>query len=188
VAVVGEADNGQETLRLADELCPDVVLLDISMPLMDGIQVTRQLKNKHPEMHILILTVHEDEAVLREAIAAGASGYIVKRAVESELFNAIDAVQRGELYVHPSVTRALLSTPPRTPPVQDDMASTLTPRELQVLRLIIHGYTNQQIADNLVLSVRTVETHRANIMGKLGLHNRAELVRYALAHGLLAKE
>jgi two-component system, NarL family, response regulator NreC len=188
VEVVGEAANGQEAVQLVDQLMPDVVLLDISMPLLDGIQVTRQIKKDHPEMHVLILTVHEDEAVLREAITAGAGGYIVKRAVESELFNAIEAVMRGELYVHPSVTRALLASPPRTPPVTNAVEGSLTPRELQVLQLIIQGYTNQQVAENLVLSVRTVETHRTNIMSKLGLHNRAELVRYAMAHGLLSRE
>jgi two-component system, NarL family, response regulator NreC len=188
VEIVGEAADGEEALRLALATPFDVLLLDISMPGMDGIAVTRELKKARPGVRVLILTVHEDEVVLREAIQAGASGYIVKRAAESELVNAIDAVVRGELYVHPSVTRALLAIPPAAPVAEhEDSEELLTPREVQVLRLIIQGYTNLQVAEHLNLSVRTVESHRANIMGKLGLHNRAELVRYAMEHGLLSK-
>jgi two-component system response regulator NreC len=157
------------------------------MPGQTGIETTRELKQILPEAQVLILTVHEDEELLREAIRAGASGYVVKRALESELFNAIAAVMRGDLYVHPVMTRALVAdlTSPASP--ADGHGEQLTPRELQVLGLIAKGYTNVQIADTLMLSVRTVESHRANIMGKLGLHNRAELVRYAIAHRL-AKE
>jgi two-component system, NarL family, response regulator NreC len=188
--VVGEAGDGHEALRKAAALEIDLLLLDISMPGLDGIAVTREMKKVRPEARVLVLTVHEDEVVLREAITAGASGYIIKRAAESELINAINAVMRGELYVHPAVTRALLAAPVTASynaPVEEELPETLTSREVQVLRLIIQGYTNLQIADSLNLSVRTVESHRANIMGKLGLHNRAELVRYAMSHGLLSK-
>jgi two-component system response regulator NreC len=185
--VIGEAADGNEVLRLAGDLRPDLILMDISMPGQTGIETTRELKQNLPEAQVLILTVHEDEELLREAIRAGASGYVVKRALESELFNAIAAVMRGDLYVHPVMTRALVAdlTNPASP--ADGHAEQLTPREVQVLGLIAKGYTNVQIADTLMLSVRTVESHRANIMGKLGLHNRAELVRYAIAHRL-AKE
>jgi two-component system, NarL family, response regulator NreC len=185
--VVGEAADGNEVLRQAGDLRPDLVLMDISMPGRTGIEITRELKQLLPEVQVLILTVHEDEELLREAMRAGASGYVVKRALESELLNAIAAVMRGDLYVHPVMTRALVAdlTNPGLP--ADGHAEQLTPRELQVLSLIAKGYTNVQIADTLMLSVRTVESHRANIMGKLGLHNRAELVRYAMAHRL-AKE
>ncbi len=186
--VVGEAGDGNEVLRLTGELRPDLVLMDISMPGRGGIETTRELKQMRPEAQVLILTVHEDEELLREAMRAGASGYVVKRALESELLNAIAAVMRGDLYVHPVMTRALVADlSNRAASSTDGPGEQLTPRELQVLGLIARGYTNVQIADTLMLSVRTVESHRANIMGKLGLHNRAELVRYAMAHRL-AKE
>jgi two-component system, NarL family, response regulator NreC len=186
--VVGEAGDGNEVLRLTDELRPDLVLMDISMPGRGGIETTRELKQMRPEARVLILSVHEDEELLREAMRAGASGYVVKRALESELLNAIAAVMRGDLYIHPVMTRALVADLYNRPaPSTDRQSEQLTPRELQVLGLIAKGHTNLQIADTLVLSVRTVESHRANIMGKLGLHNRAELVRYAMAHRL-AKE
>ncbi|RME77506.1 MAG: DNA-binding response regulator [Chloroflexi bacterium] len=185
LSVVGEAGDGETALRLILELAPDVVLLDISMPGPGGIELTRRIKQHLPQTRILILTVHEDESLLREAIQAGAAGYIVKRAVETELLNAIRAVWRGDLYVHPVMTRALLKdiVPPSAPlkgPVE-----TLTPREVEVLRLIAEGYTNRQIAERLTISVRTVESHRANLTSKLGLNSRVELVRYARDHGLL---
>lgn len=185
--VVGEATDGQETLLLAGELHPDVVLLDVSMPGPGGIEVTRQLEEALPETRVLILTVHEDESLLREAIQAGAAGYITKRAIKSELINAIHAVWRGDLYVHPAMTRALLGDSPPSPPAGENqgLVEPLTPREIEVLRLIAQGYTNCQAAEVLYISVRTVESHRANVMGKLGLRGRVELVRYALEHGLL---
>jgi len=189
IEVIDEASNGDQALSLASELKPDVILLDISMPGLTGIEVTRRLKKMLPETRILILTVHEDESLLQEAIQAGASGYIVKRAVESELIDAIRAVWRGDLYVHPAMTRALLkemSTP--TPPLSgnDAPVETLTPREVEVLRLIAQGYTNRQMANMLSISVRTVESHRSNLMGKLDLHSRVELVRYARENKLIS--
>jgi two-component system response regulator NreC len=183
--VVGEATNSQETLRLIDTLCPDVILLDISMPGLGGIEITRQIKATGSKTHVLILTFHEDEGLLRASLQAGAAGYVPKRAVEAELINAIHAVQRGDLYVHPAMTRSLVKdlTPPS--PRSDKETETLTAREIEVLRLIAKGHINRQIADILSISVRTVETHRANIMSKLGVRGRAELVRYAMDHGLL---
>jgi DNA-binding NarL/FixJ family response regulator len=183
--VAGEAADGRETLRLVSELDPDVVLLDVNMPGPDGIEVTRRLKAVKPEVRVLILTVHEDEGLLREAIRAGASGYILKRAVESELIYAIHAVWRGDLYVHPAMTRALLQDLHSTLVADEAPVEPLTPREMEVLRLISEGHTNRQIAEVLSISVRTVESHRANLMSKLGLHSRVELVRYAKRHGLL---
>ncbi|MFQ5595270.1 MAG: response regulator [Anaerolineae bacterium] len=183
--VVGEAADGHETLRLARKLNPDVLLLDISMPGLSGIEVTRQVKQVLPESRVLILTVHEDDSLLREAMRAGAAGYIIKRAVESELINAIRAVWRGDLYVHPAMTRALLGDLRRTRSSEEDPVEPLTPRETEVLQLIAQGHTNRQIAETLTISVRTVETHRANLMDKLGLRSRVELVRYARERGLL---
>jgi two-component system response regulator NreC len=186
IQVVGEAADGPEALRLAGELRPDVVLLDLSMPGPGGIEVTRRLKKAAPEMRVLVLTFHEDDALLREAIRAGAAGYITKRAFESELINAIQATWRGDLYVHPAMTRALLQDDVAAPQTSDKASiSSLTPRETEVLRLIAQGYTNRQTAELLSISVRTVESHRANLMDKLDLHSRVELVRYAKEHGLL---
>ncbi|MFN3928074.1 MAG: response regulator [Thermoflexus sp.] len=182
--VIGEAADSEDAIQKAMALRPDVMLLDISMPGRGGIEVTRFLKKALPELRILILTVHEDEDLLREAIRLGASGYIVKRAVEEELVHAIRAVWRGDLYIHPTMTRVLLKDL-EAPAVEPVPVEPLTPRELEVLRLIALGYTNRQIAEELGISIRTVETHRANLMGKLGLSSRVELVRYAREHGLI---
>jgi two-component system response regulator NreC len=183
--VVGEAAEGMEALRLAKVLQPDVVLMDISMPDLGGIEATRELVGRQPDSRVLILTMHEDKALLQEAMRAGASGYIVKRAVESELVNAIRAVMRGDLYIHPGMTRALLADWAPEASGKRTATEVLTPREIEVLRLIVTGHTNRQIAGILTISVRTVESHRANLMDKLGLHSRVELVRYAMRQGLL---
>ena len=183
--VVGEAADGHEILSLASELRPEVVLLDISMPGLSGIEVTRRLKEILPDARVLILTFHEDESLLQEAIRAGAAGYIVKRAAESELIDAIRAIWRGDLYVHPVMTRALLKDLAPSPVSNKAPGESLTPREIEVLRLIAQGYTNRQTAETLSISVRTVESHRSNLMDKLSLHSRVGLVRYAKEHGLI---
>ncbi len=183
--LVGEATGGYEALELVKKTRPDVLVLDLSMPDLDGIAVTRQVKPQFPDLHILILTLHEDEALLKAALKAGASGYILKRAAETELISAIHTILRGDLYVDPSMVRRLLTdeTPPTAASPQS--AETLTPREIEVLKLIVQGYTNRQIGEELSISVRTAESHRANLSDKLGLHSRVELVRYAREHGLI---
>ena len=183
--LVGGATGGEEALLLTQSLAPDVVVMDLSMPDLDGIEVTRKIKAFLPETKILILTVHEDEALLREAIHAGASGYIIKHAAEAELISAIHTVQLGDIYVHPKMITALFKQPAAPSPQTISPAEVLTLREMDVLRLIVQGYTNRQVADELKLSVRTVEGYRANMTEKLGLHSRAELVRYAREHNLL---
>lgn len=185
--IVGEAADGNEVLQLAVKLRPDLVLMDINMPGLGGIDATKRLKVILPEIRVLILTVHEDESLLREAIHAGASGYVIKRAAESELINAIYAISRGDVYIHPAMTRALLKdlAPVPRPKSATSAQDTLTNREMDVLRLIARGYTNNQIAELLSISPRTVEGHRANLMHKLDLHSRVELVEYAEEHGLL---
>ena len=186
--VVGEAGEGAETLRLAAALRPDLVLLDVTMP-GGGIAIAQRLKEAHPELVVLFLTMHEDESLMHQALHAGAAGFVVKRAEPSELLEAIRAVSRGEIYVHPAMTRRAAAT------ADDDgtparasapaPATALTPRELDVLRLLARGNTNRQIAGLLGLSPRTIESHRANLMGKLGLVSRVELVEYAEEHDLL---
>jgi two-component system response regulator NreC len=183
--VVGEAADGDRALELCGTLRPDVVLMDVSMPGDSGVETTRKLKASWPDTHVLILTVHEDSSLLHEAMRAGASGYIVKRAVESELVDAVRAVARGEIYLHPTMTRAVLVQAQLVDGASNKPPEMLTPREEQVLRLIARGFTNPQIADLLTLSVRTVEGYRANLMAKLDLHSRVELVRYAAQNDLL---
>ena len=181
--VVGEAATAGEAILKVMELKPDVILMDISLSGESGIEITKILTARDRNLSILILTIHEDETLLRAAIQNGAAGYILKRAVESELIDAIRAVANGHMYIHPTMTRSLLETISENE--ETDESIILTSREVEVLKLIVQGNTNRQIAELLSLSVRTIESHRANIMAKLNLRSRVELVRYAAAHGLL---
>ena len=183
--LVGEAEDGEEALRLVETRRPDMILLDVTMPPDNGIETTKRLKEAYPELIVLILTMHEDEALLHEALRVGAAGYVIKRAEESEILQAIHAVSRGDVYVHPAMTRALLRQPVTTEHRRGSEVDALTPREIDVLRLLVKGNTNRQASGLLGISVRTVENHRANLMGKLGLTSRVELVSYAEEHGLL---
>ncbi len=185
--VVGEADDENSAVSLATEKRPDVVLMDLSMPNTGGIEATRRIKQLVPEARVLILTVHEDKSLMQEAIRSGAMGYILKRAVKSELINAIQAVIRGELYLHPAMARLLFmeQQPPTSPQAVKFIPETLTSREIEVLRLIAQGYTNSQAAEMLCISVRTVEYHRSNLTAKLNMHSRVELIRYAEENGLI---
>jgi two-component system response regulator NreC len=185
--VVGEAADALEAIQLTRELNPDILLSDISMPGLTGggIEVTRRLRALAPDIAVLILTVHEDESLLREAIQAGASGYVVKRAAEAELISAVQAVARGDMYIHPAMTRMLLTGLATPKAARSDAAEPLTQREIDVLRLLAKGYTNRQIAETLSVSVRTIEGHRANLMDKLNAHSRVELTGIAEEMGLL---
>lgn len=183
--VVGEAGNGVEVMQLAGELLPDLILLDITMPQESGVKVAQRLKEEHPGIKVLFLTMHEDEALLHEALRTGAAGYVIKRAEEAEILQAIHAAMRGDIYVHPAMTRALLNQPVTSEHRRGVPPNPLTRREIDVLRLLAKGNTNRQIAGLLTLSMRTVENHRANLMGKLGLASRVELVNFAEEHGLL---
>ncbi|HLV35850.1 MAG TPA: response regulator transcription factor [Spirillospora sp.] len=189
LTVVGEAGNGAETLEKAKTLQPDVILLDLNMPGMDGLTALPQLRQIAPESHILILTMHDDVSYLQQALRAGASGYVLKNAVDTELLMAIRAVLRGEKPVHPEMTQKLIEamSEPAKPadPQQGNPWKTLSEREYDVLRLVALGYTNADIAAELYLSVKTVETYRARGMEKLDLQTRAQLVRSALAHAVL---
>ncbi|HLO33499.1 MAG TPA: response regulator transcription factor [Anaerolineales bacterium] len=189
MTVVGEADDEHSAVSLTVEKRPDIVLMDISMPDSGGIEATRRIKQLVPEAKILIMTVHEDKGLMQEAIRAGAMGYILKRAIKSELVNAIHAVMRDELYLHPAMARLLFvdnqSRQPQTVNVAPEPFEPLTSREIEVLRLIARGYTNNQIAEMLHISVRTVEYHRGNLTAKLNLRSRSELMRYAEEKGLI---
>lgn len=188
IVVVGEAQDGNDVLRQVAELKPDIVLMDISLPGLSGIEATRQVREISPSTRVLALTVHEDEGMLREMLRAGAHGYILKRADDAELIQAIRSVSRGYMYIHPSLTSALVRD---FSPLSDSQQSpevTLTGRELDVLLLLARGYTNRQIAEELNLSPRTVEGHRSNLVSKLGIKSRVELMEYVEKHGWMGKK
>ncbi len=183
---VGEAEDGPQTLERAQALQPDVILLDISMPRLSGLTILHELRARAPNARVLVLTMHADEEYLREALRLGAAGYVVKSAADQELLSAIRAVMRGEVYIHPSMTRVLLDDLiPVNKPAHADPWDDLSEREQQVIRRVAMGYTNREIAEQLHLSVKTVETYRARAMEKLGLKTRAQLVQYAAHRGLL---
>ncbi len=186
--IVGEAETGSEGVRMAEELRPDVVLMDISMPDMNGIEATRLIKANCPEIAVLALTMHEDDQYFFEMLSAGASGYVPKRAAPNELIGAIYAVSGGGMFLFPSVARVLVNEYLQRRDAPNASArgfEDLTEREREVLTLIAEGHSNQDIADALVISVRTVNRHRENIMAKLNLHSRVDLVRYAIEKGLI---
>lgn len=185
VEVVGEAASGEDALHLAGKLAPDLVLLDIGLPGIDGIETTRRLGKLSSHIRVIILSVYEDESLLREAIKAGAAGYVIKRAAEEELIAAIRAVSRGDMYIHPAITRLLVKDLSPTVESKQGALDTLTPREMEVMKYIIRGFTNRQVAEALFISVRTVEGHRASLFSKLGLKNRVELVEFAEKNGLI---
>lgn len=186
--VVGEAATGMEVISLAEKLRPDLILLDLSMPALGGLDALPMLRRLCPEARILILTMHDDPQYLRQALKNGASGYVLKKAADIELISAVNAVLQGNIYVHPSLTRALLEDIIPAPEHSATTGSweTLSEREREVLRLVALGYTSAEIAEKLSLSAKTVETYRSRGMEKLGLRNRAALVRFALTNGLIS--
>ncbi len=186
--VVGEAGDGREAVKKAEALTPDVVVMDISMPILNGIEATRQIAKTLPKTKILILTVHESDQIALEILHAGATGYLLKDTAADELTAAIKAVYRGDSYLSPSIAKKVISqfldiAKGKVQP--EDKFSLLTSREREILQLIAEGYSNKEIADMLYISEKTVKTHRENIMRKLDLHNVAELVKYALQRGII---
>ena len=187
IEVVGEAGDGKEAVAKAEKLRPDVALMDISMPVMDGLEATHRIQQCCPEAKVLVLTVHDNEEYLFQVLKAGGSGYVVKKSADTELISAIRAVHRGEAFLSPMATKMVIGGYLRAMGLEGAKQSytSLTSREEEVLKLITEGYTNQEIADRLIISVKTVESHRAHILDKLELHTRADLVKYARTHGML---
>lgn len=179
--VVGEAANGREAVDLADKLRPDIVLMDVQMPELNGIEATRKMVAANPRVRILVLSMHKESVYVREILKAGARGYILKDAIDTELLNAVRSVARGDGYISPAVSSALNDK------VRDsnNPVDMLTTREREVLLLIAEGKTNKEIATHLNLSVYTVDSHRGKIMEKLNLHSAGELVRFAMKNGLV---
>ena len=189
--VVGEAADGEETLRLFGQLEPDILLLDLSMPNMDGMECLREIKSRRPDAKVIVLTMHEDENYIRQAMQAGASAYVQKSAADTDLFKAIEAVQAGELYLSQQDSKLLLHVLlSREQETVDKQAPyvLLSPREREVLRLIAHGYSLAEVAERLSLSIKTVDTYKVRLMEKLEATNKSELVSYALNYGLLSAE
>src|SRR5947209_1274557 len=184
ISVVGEAENGREALDLVEQLHPDVVVMDIAMPQMNGAEATRQIKRRFPSTRVLILTMHENQQYLMQIINAGAIGCVLKRSAGAELVTAVRAAARGESYFSPSMASMLLEDYRiRLNHGEDDDVGMFTEREREVLQLVAEGKTNKEISDILTVSIKTVQTHRAHIMEKLDAHDRTDLVRYAMRKG-----
>ena len=185
IEVVGEALNGREALNLAESLQPDVVLMDITMPEMDGLEATREIKTRFPQINVLVLTMHRSDEYFFEMLKAGASGYILKGAKTSELINAVRVVQQGEVFLYPTMTQKLVNGYLELSEWDKESGPSLSLREKEILSLLAEGYSNKEIADLLVISPSTVNSHRSNVMDKLGLNNRRELIQYARKRGLI---
>jgi DNA-binding NarL/FixJ family response regulator len=200
IQVVGEARTGRQAVAMVQELQPDVVVLDISMPDMDGLEACQQIRGQQSATQVLMLTMHDSEEYFLQALRMGAAGYLVKKAAPTDLHMAIHAVAHGGAFLYPGLAKALIRayvSPSSVTFGSQDTASasglaeelrSLTPREVEVLKLVAEGHTNQEIADQLVLSIKTVQAHRANVMEKLGLHDITQLVRFAIRHKLIPAE
>lgn len=188
IEVVGEAANGEEAIAMTERLKPDIVLMDIAMPDINGLIATGRLKKEHPSAKVLILSMYDADQFVFEALRAGASGYILKKAPATDLINGIRAVYQGEAFLCPTVTRKVIDNwreKIEDKSDKEDFQSSLTARELEILSLIAEGKSNKEIAKFLKISVRTVQTHRLNLMKKLKVHDRTQLVRIAIKKGLI---
>jgi DNA-binding NarL/FixJ family response regulator len=189
IEVVGEAEDGREAIKKVEQLQPDVVLLDITMPIMNGLEVTRQLRKRYEKLKILILTMHDNEEYVYETFRAGASGYLVKRSAPDELISAIKAVYREGSFLSPAISKRVINEYVRVGPRKvnvDEEFGKLTEREREILQLIAEGRANREIAELLNISIKTVESHRSHLMDKLNIRNIAELTQYAIRKGLIS--
>ncbi len=188
IEVIGEAKNGEEAIQKVESLEPDIVLMDIAMPGINGLEATQLICQQFPKSRVIILSQHEDRQYVVPLLQAGASGYILKRAIGDDLYSAIRKVSLGETYLDPSLNTMIVEEIRQPLSSHPSLPDPLTQRELEVLKYIVHGSSNSQIAVKLSLSTKTVEWHRSNLMNKLDTHNVADLVRYALVHGLIDNE
>lgn len=185
IEVVGEAGDGYEATDKALKTKPDVVVLDVSMPRLNGLEAARRIHEALPAVRILVLTMHDDEEYVLRMVRAGASGYLLKDGAASELLDGIRALKQGRTHFGPHASRALAEAYQRENPLPEDPYGSLTDREREIFQLVVEGKTNAQIADILCISPKTVDNHRTRLMEKLGAHSTAELVRYAAKHKLL---
>lgn len=188
IEVVGEASDGEEAIAQVNTLVPDLLLLDLSMPKLNGVDCIEELMKIHPDLKILVLTMHDDEEYLRAVLRVGAKGYVLKKAADVELLSAIRTVARGEMFIYPSMAAQLVYRQLVSPvdmETKDKNIKHLSDRESEVLRFLALGHTNHEIADMLHVSVKTVETYKSRLMEKLEMRKRADLVRYALDHGII---
>lgn len=197
IEVIGEARTGKEAIEQARELQPDIIVMDISMADMDGMEACQHIRTQHPNIQVLMLTMHESEEYFLQSLRMGAAGYIVKKAAPADLCMAVRTTAHGGAFLYPGLARALIRAyiTPQTPTNHSQISPTLntpldvlTPREREVLIQVAEGRTNQEIANRLVISIKTVQAHRANMMEKLGLQDITQLVRFAIAHGLITSE
>ncbi len=195
IEVIGEARTGKEAIEQAGALQPDIIVMDISMAEMDGMEACQHIRTQHPDIQVLMLTMHESEEYFLQSLRMGAAGYIVKKAAPADLCMAVRTTAHGGAFLYPGLARALIRAylAPQTPAnLSSATPSTpldvLTPREREVLVLVAEGRTNQEIANQLIISIKTVQAHRANMMEKLGLQDITQLVRFAIAHGLITSE
>jgi two-component system response regulator NreC len=190
IEVIGEADDGREAIKKARQLHPDVVVMDIAMPGLNGLEATRRIKKHFPRVEVLILTMHANEEYIFQILRAGASGYVVKQAAPEELVAAIRAVHQGDSFLSPSISGKVIEEYVRRAEgmVEKDSYDRLTSREREVLQLVAEGHSNREIAALLHISVKTVETHRANLMDKLDIHSAAELTQYAIHRGVISPD
>ena len=182
IKVVGEASTGKEAVEKAGEIRPDIVIMDISMPILNGLEATRQIRRLYPECKVLVLTMHENRESVRQILKAGAIGYVIKKSAAGQLFNAIDAVNRGEAFFSPTISKMLLEDYLEETDSPDEILSS---RETEVLQLVAEGHTNKEIADLLFISVKTVEGHKDNIKKKLCIYDQAGLIKYAIGKGMI---